>query len=258
MSAPLEIQATTPTAPELQLTGTATVPNLLGARTGGSPAAPGPVQNGDILLDIKAAGHNGAAFSNPRVGLEMSATENWGPAANGTSIRFMTTPNGGTATTMRMYIAPNGNVGIGTIVPADRLDVTGDIRVGTGVTGCVRDNDGTVIAGACASDRRFKKDVRAFAPVLAKLTLLQPVTFHWRADEFPARAFGTRESYGLVAQDVERVLPGLVTTDADGYKAVNYSKLPLLAIQAIKELHDRNTALERRVAALEALLAARP
>ena len=72
------------------------------------------------------------------------------------------------------------------------------------------------------------------------------------ADEFPERAFGDRRSFGLVAQEVERVLPELVTTDEDGFKAVNYSKLPLLAIQAIKELKEKNDALEARLAALEA------
>lgn len=46
-------------------------------------------------------------------------------------------------------------------------------------------------------------------------------------------------------------MPELVTNDEDGYKAVNYSKLPLLATQAIKELKEKNDALERRLAAIE-------
>ncbi len=52
------------------------------------------------------------------------------------------------------------------------------------------------------------------------------------------------------------MLPELVATGADGFKAVNYSQLPLLAIQAIKELKGRNDELEARVAALAARLAA--
>ena len=46
------------------------------------------------------------------------------------------------------------------------------------------------------------------------------------------------------------MLPELVTTGADGFKAVNYSLLPLLAIQAIRELKDRNDGLEASVAEL--------
>ena len=47
------------------------------------------------------------------------------------------------------------------------------------------------------------------------------------------------------------MLPELVATDGDGYKAVDYSKLPLLTIQAVKELKSENEALKARVAELE-------
>ena len=65
---------------------------------------------------------------------------------------------------------PDGNVGIGTFteIPtiADKLQVFGDIRVGTtGTNGCIKDFGGT-IAGSCSSDRRFKKDITPFGHVL--------------------------------------------------------------------------------------------
>ncbi len=252
-SAPLEISTAVPTVPELQLTGIGLVPDILALRSGGSPAGgPAATLNGDVLLRIDAAGHSGIGFTAPRAAIELSAGENWGAAAHGTTMAFRTTIAGGTAAGTRMAISAQGRVGIGTTVPADLLDVSGDIRIGTGMTGCVRDNDATVIAGVCSSDARFKRDVTSFAPVLDKLVGLRPVHFMWRAGEFPAKAFGDRLSYGLVAQDVESVLPELVTSDADGYKAVNYSKLPLLAVQAIRELKARNDALEAANAALAA------
>ena len=74
---------------------------------------------------------------------------------------------------------------------------------------------------------------------------MQPVHYYWRAAEFPERHFGDAQAYGLIAQDVEQVLPELVVTNDDGYKAIDYSKLPLLTIQAVKELKGR----ERRVEA---------
>ena len=147
-------------------------------------------------------------------------------------------------------------VGIGTTAPLDRLHVTGDIRVGAGTTGCVKDADATVIAGTCASDLRFKTDVRPFGAALEKVAGLTPVTFAWRAAEFPERGFGTRLSYGLIAQDVEHVLPELVVTDAQGYRAVNYSRLPLLTIQAVKELKAENDALRAQNADLASRLEA--
>ncbi|MFN2444363.1 MAG: tail fiber domain-containing protein [Vicinamibacterales bacterium] len=254
-SAPLEIPVTVPTLPELQVTGIGLTPDILGVRSGGSPAGGAAATlQGDTLLRVDGAGHDGAAFTPLRVGIEMAASENWAFGANGTTMHFRTTQTGNTAASIRMTIANTGRVGIGTQVPANLLDVSGDIRIGTGLTGCVLDNDGTVIAGVCGSDARFKRDVSPFGPVLDKLTDLRPVHFYWRSAHFPAKAFGDRQSYGLVAQDVEQVLPELVTTDAEGYKAVNYSKLPLLAIQAIKELRNRNDSLAQRLATLEARL----
>ena len=92
----------------------------------------------------------------------------------------------------------------------------------------------------------------AIAVVVAgPLTALQPVHYSWRTSEFPERHFGTERAYGLIAQDVEKVLPELVPTDKDGYKAVDYGKLPLLTIQAMKELKTENDALRSETDALK-------
>lgn len=150
--------------------------------------------------------------------------------------------NGATATT---------DVGIGVTQPARRLDVNGNIRVGstTAVFGCVEDRDGTVIAGVCASDLRFKKDVKPFGNVLNSFSKLRPVNYFWRADEFPDQHFGQKRSYGLIAQEVEEVFPDLVTTDDKGFKAVNYTKLPLYTIQAVKEQQAQIEAQAKEIAA---------
>lgn len=142
------------------------------------------------------------------------------------------------------------NVGIGTTAPVDRLQVAGDIRVGTGATGCVKDADGTVIAGTCSSDLRLKTAITSFPSVLDKLVRLQPVHFYWRAEEYPDKHFGKSLSFGLVAQDVEDVMPELVGEDEDGYKVVRYSKLPLLMLQAIKDLKTENALWQLQITAL--------
>ena len=151
---------------------------------------------------------------------------------------------------------PGGNVGIGTFndfpTIADKLQVFGDIRVGTtGTNGCLRNFAGTGIAGTCSSDRRFKKDITPFSHVLEQVTALQPVHYSWRTADFPAQHFGDGRAYGLIAQDVEQVLPELVVTNDDGFKAVDYSKLPLLTIQAVKDLKAENDGLKQRIAELE-------
>ena len=149
-----------------------------------------------------------------------------------------------------MIIVPGGNVGIGSFnafpTITDKLQVLGDIRVGTtGTNGCVKRFDGNGLVGTCVSDRRFKRDITSFGPALTSVAALRPVHYYWRAAEYPERQFGDTRAYGLIAQEVEQILPDLVVTGADGYKAVDYSKLPLLTIQAIKELKALDERLNR-------------
>src|SRR5262249_39942454 len=89
-----------------------------------------------------------------------------------------------------------------------------------------------------------------FGTMLDRVAALQPVHYFWRASEFPERHFGDSQAAGLVAQDVEQVLPELVETGKDGFKAVNYSALPLFTIQAVKELKAQNDALKAETDAL--------
>jgi hypothetical protein len=166
-------------------------------------------------------------------------------ASSGT-INFMT------SSTSRFFVASAGSIGIGTTTPADRLQVVGDVRVGTGgANGCLKNFAGTGLVGVCTSDGRLKRDIAPFGPALSAVALLQPVHYYWRATEFPERQFGGTRAYGLIAQDVEQVLPELVVTNDDGYKAVDYSKLPLLTIQAIKELKAENDGMQRTIADLQ-------
>ncbi len=128
-----------------------------------------------------------------------------------------------------------GNVGIGHNNPVNLLDVFGDVRIGSGTTGCLADRDGTIIAGLCSSDIRYKRNVKPFGSLLHNFSKLRPVNFYWRREEFAEKHFGAKQSFGLIAQEVEQAFPDLVSTDDQGYKVVNYSKLPLLTIQAVNE-----------------------
>ena len=57
---------------------------------------------------------------------------------------------------------------------------------------------------------------------------------------------------GVIAQEVEAVLPGLVTTDNDGYKSVKYHQLIALLIEAVKEQDVAITAQAKLAARQQA------
>jgi hypothetical protein len=141
-----------------------------------------------------------------------------------------------------------GNVGIGAVTPATKLQILGDIRVGTsGTNGCVQNYGGTAIAGTRSSGARLMVNIQSFPPILARLAQLQPVTFSWRAAEYAEYHFGPGRRCGLIAQEVEKVFPELVTEDARGFKQVNYSELPYLMLQGIRDLKAENDNLREEM-----------
>ena len=66
------------------------------------------------------------------------------------------------------------------------------------------------------------------------LSGLQGVAFTWDVSQERAKDLGDRRQIGLIAQEVEAVLPYVVGETADGYKTVDYAKLTALLIEATK------------------------
>jgi hypothetical protein len=84
------------------------------------------------------------------------------------------------------------------------------------------------------SDERLKKDVSTLADGLDVVLALRGVSFTWRRDEFPEKHLNDGPQIGFIAQEVEPVLPEVVTTDHEGYKAIDYSELTPVLVEAIK------------------------
>jgi hypothetical protein len=147
-----------------------------------------------------------------------------------------------------LVVSGNGAVGIGSVAPPDRLQVVGDIRVGTsGTNGCLKNYGGTALTGTCSSDGRLKTQIQPLSGLLNKVARLQPISFHWRRTEFPQMGFGPERNLGLVAQQVEEVMPELIGQDEHGFKAVHYHYLPILLLEAVRELKAERDALQKQV-----------
>jgi hypothetical protein len=83
---------------------------------------------------------------------------------------------------------------------------------------------------------------------------MQGVRYNWRQTEFPELNFSEGEQIGLIAQDLEKILPELVTTGPDGYKSVSYEKLTPVLIEAVKEQQKEIEYLKAELEEIKALL----
>lgn len=191
---------------------------------------------GDIPIDFRA---HGELVGN--VGVVQDA----GP---GMPRRFFVLQNNPYSLHLTLSEQGYGNVGIALTNPLFRLDVNGDVNT----TGCYRQG-GHALMGACPSDAKLKSNVEPLSNSLEKISALQPVRFEWRDNQFPdRRSSSTARETGLIGQDVEAVLPELVTTDANGLKRVQYGlELEMHMIQAIRELKALNDELRAKVSQLE-------
>lgn len=113
----------------------------------------------------------------------------------------------------------------------------------------------------CCSDRRFKQNITPIAAALEKVTKLQGVTFNWNTKEYSHRFFCNETQIGLIAQDVETVVPEVVLTDKEGFKSVAYDKLTAVLIEAVKELkkqmNSQDSIIKVQSAQIKALEAKR-
>ncbi len=97
--------------------------------------------------------------------------------------------------------------------------------------------------GTATSSIRFKEDVRDMGDESAKLLGLRPVTFRYKAwgPDGP-------KQYGLIAEEVNEVLPELVARDKDGeIETVLYHELPAMLLNEIQRLEKRVAELEKRL-----------
>lgn len=215
-----------------------TITNILFAQTGigtttpinkfeivaikADPATSGATANGNLRL--------GAAGVNTHVldfGLSSTSTYSW--------IQARDKSNYAAANSYNLLLNPNGgNVGIGTNSPTTKLYVNGDITANS-------------ISGT--SDIRFKINIRPVENALDKVKALNGVYFNWNQIDFPEKDFGSQAELGFIAQQVEKIVPELVSKDKskEAYRSVKYDKLVALLVEAIKDQQKQIDSLNVKV-----------
>jgi hypothetical protein len=134
--------------------------------------------------------------------------------------------NGETSSDYNMYFKMTSGTNRGFVFRNNTNNVAGIDSAGNGRF------EGDVIAYA-SSDRRYKDNLVTIGNATEKVKQLSGYEFTWNNKQtvYPENT----KDIGVVAQEVEKVLPELVTTRESGYKAVKYDKLTALLIEAVKE-----------------------
>lgn len=141
------------------------------------------------------------------------------------------------ATTFAMVLKEGGNVAIGTSNPGGYKFYVNGTAYSTG--------------GWIGSDKKFKKEIEPISGALDKLTEVNGVSYLYRQSEFEDKNFPEGRHFGVIAQDIEKVFPEVVMEGPGNDKAVSYTELVPVLIEAVKELKAENDDLRNRIEELE-------
>jgi len=233
---------------------------LLGNTVGGGNTA-----TGDDALSSNTSGSANTAMGD--FALSSNTTSSGNTAMGFDALTSNSTGVGNTAIGFDagQYVAGDNNIDIGSGVgpvfgaPVEsntirignnlnnRTFFAGIFGVTTGLTGAPVVVDANGQLGTISSSRRFKDDIQDMGEASGDLMKLRPVTFRYKE----AQEDGSHPlQYGLVAEEVADVNPGLVQFDKDGQpQTVLYHVLPALLLNEAQKEHQRVDAQEKVIQA---------
>lgn len=219
--------------------------------TGGSTPTisitnPIPLANGGTNSSLSAVSGGVVYSTTSSFSITPAGTSGQVLTSNGAAAPSWTTPSGGISGT-----GTAGNIakfsGATSIGNSILFDDGTNVGVGAAPGGSYKLQVNGLIGSTGineTSDQRYKKNIFTIENALQKVMLLRGVNYLWRTEEFKEKNFGSAPQIGLIAQEVEKIIPQVVTTDASGYKAVEYSKLVSLLIEAVKEQQEQIQSLQ--------------
>tara|TARA_B100000029_G_scaffold6249_1_gene6743 strand:+ start:17651 stop:18316 length:666 start_codon:yes stop_codon:yes gene_type:complete len=200
--------------------------------TSGSDAALNSVtKTGDFTLDV--SGNITLDADGAQIRLEDNGTE-FGrlsrvasdlvikSISNNNDILLKGVDNSSTITALKLDMSEAGNAQFNAKISGSEIEASGDvIAYGT-------------------SDERLKDNMVYIGKPLEKIDKIGGYTFDWNEKQQTFRG----KDIGVKAQEIEAVLPEIVTTRASGYKGVKYEKIVPLLIEGIKALNQKVEHLE--------------
>jgi hypothetical protein len=112
------------------------------------------------------------------------------------------------------------------------------------------------------SDRRLKDNIKKIDNVLETAKKIEGVSFVWDNthekiggnDYIYFKSAFSGDSIGVIAQEIEKVIPEIVFTDKDGYKSVEYGQLVSIGIGAVQEQQKRIESIYKRINKLKEVI----
>ena len=131
------------------------------------------------------------------------------------------------------------------------ISVTGDVA-GTGnISGSSVSSSGDILADGDviaynSSDERLKDNIQVIKGSLDKIGDIRGVEFDWN-DKSPGWAQERGHDVGVIAQEVQKIVPEIVVERKNGYLGVDYKRLVPLLIESVKELKQEVEDLKKKV-----------
>ena len=164
------------------------------------------------LISVDRTGTGGTAISR-------NAAPLWAIDNTGDTFRIFREPNTATAGVSYVEVSATQTLVKNSLKAGTGMEVVGDISA-----------SGDIIAFS-SSDERLKDNVTPISDPIEKLSKIGGYEFDWKDNDEYSH---TGHDVGVIAQEIEQVLPDIVATRDDGYKAVKYEKLTALLIEVTK------------------------
>ena len=182
--------------------------------------------NNNVAVGVNALVSNSSGSLNVAVGLNAGSGN-----TSGSNNIYIGTGSGG-------LTEESDTVRIGTNQTRTFIVAISGVTSGGGGTPVLVNGLGQL--GVATSSRRFKEDIADMDAASSAMMKLRPVTFHYKSDQNPS---GRTLQYGLIAEEVAEVYPGLVVHAADGQiETVMYQHLPPMLLNEFQKQQRAITA----------------